>query len=299
MIEKNIPLVSVVIPAYNVEKFIRETVMSALAQSYQNVEVIVVNDGSTDDTQAILASIKDSRLKVLNTKNSGVSAARNLGIEQSAGEWVAFLDGDDLWITEKLEKQMSFVSEDVAWSHTDSIFVGKNQVGTVCASDLSEMAQGEAFDKLLICNTITTSTVIAKKSLLMRAGLFRTDLASLEDWDLWLKMARLEPIGFLKESLTKYLVHDNSATRKDLSLTLRDHMQFIQRVYSEDGVAHDKRQHMNKTMLKSYDVLCYVAEAQNQRMFSLKIAAKMLALKPLGIQVWRRIFAIAAGYLKG
>src|SRR5688572_33231336 len=100
------PTVSVVIPAYNAAAFIRETIDSALAQTYRDFEVIVVNDGSTDDTMARLREF-GSRIRVHEQSNSGVATARNSGVKIATGSWIAFLDSDDLWMPQKLERQLA------------------------------------------------------------------------------------------------------------------------------------------------------------------------------------------------
>jgi glycosyltransferase involved in cell wall biosynthesis len=113
-------LVSVVIPAYNAASFIERTINSVLSQTYQNFEILVINDGSKDNTLEVIQKLsqKDPRIKVLDKKNSGVSDTRNLGIEMSKGDFIAFLDADDIWLPNKLEIQVSLMqkNQNLFWS---------------------------------------------------------------------------------------------------------------------------------------------------------------------------------------
>ena len=111
------PLVSIVIPAYNASKFIEETIESVKRQKYQNWELIVVNDGSKDNTEDIVSKyvLNDSRIRLINTKNNGVSQARNRGIFETSGQYVAFLDADDVWLPENLLVKIQKLEERAAW----------------------------------------------------------------------------------------------------------------------------------------------------------------------------------------
>lgn len=114
-------LVSIIMPSYNTAPYISETIQSVLNQTYQNWELIVVDDCSTDNTDQVVAYIKDERIKYLkNEKNSGAAISRNRALRESKGRWIAFLDSDDLWMTEKLEKQIAFMeSNGYSFSYTN------------------------------------------------------------------------------------------------------------------------------------------------------------------------------------
>ena len=114
-------LVSIIMPNYNSEKYIKETIESVLAQTYQNWELIIVDDCSLDNSLELAKSFRDERIKIFSmSKNGGAAIARNKAIKEAQGKWIAFLDSDDLWITEKLEKQIAYMSNnDISFSYTD------------------------------------------------------------------------------------------------------------------------------------------------------------------------------------
>lgn len=114
------PLVSIIVPVYNAEKYISQTIESVLGQTYQNWELILVNDGSTDNSEYIIQNYKDSRFKYLKKENGGVSTARNLGIKQASGIYIAFLDADDVWLPDNLQKKISLALEhQLDWVFSD------------------------------------------------------------------------------------------------------------------------------------------------------------------------------------
>jgi glycosyltransferase involved in cell wall biosynthesis len=209
-----VPRVSVIIPTFNRENRVGIAIQSVLDQTYQDLEIIVCDDGSTDKTVEVLTSIQKKsklpvRIEVL-PYNLGVSAARNKAIYLSEGELIAFLDSDDSWKPEKLEKQIRFLDR-----NPEFIGVGCNvellnkpsntnsQIGSNYLLDSSK----ELFQLLYEC-CIVTSCFLVKKEALILAGLFDLRLKKSEDRDLWWRLPRLGRIGYLNEPLVKYLVHE-------------------------------------------------------------------------------------------
>ena len=148
-------------PVYNCEEYLKESILSVLSQTYLNIELIVVNDGSTDRSNDILKQF-ENRIKSITTTNNGVSSARNTGIEESNGEWIAFCDADDIWSNDKLESQISTLGN-FCWSYTDSYYIGKDYEKTTKRSDLSKLYDGLIFDHLCLENIVTTSSILVKK----------------------------------------------------------------------------------------------------------------------------------------
>jgi glycosyltransferase involved in cell wall biosynthesis len=210
-----IPFFSVIIPSFNRSHTITRAIESVLKQSYQNFELIVVNDGSVDNTLEVLKNYS-GQIKLINSiQNQGVSAARNLGIKQALGEWVAFLDSDDEWLETKLARQFDYINanQDGVAVHTNEHWV-RNGV-RVNQKKWHEKAGGDQFARSCQLCVISPSSVAIKKTVLIELGLFREDFPVCEDYDLWLKLTAKYPIGFLSEELIiKYGGHADQLSQK-------------------------------------------------------------------------------------
>jgi len=187
---QNMPLISVVIPVYNGEKTIAETIESVLNQSFSDFELIVINDGSQDSTLDILASIQDPRIKIFSYPNAGLSASRNRGISQASGEFIAFLDADDLWTPDKLEAQLTALQENpnaaVAYSWTDFI----DETSQFLADGSHRTANGDVYADLLLFNVLENgSNPLIRMQALINIGNFDESLLASEDWDMYLRLA--------------------------------------------------------------------------------------------------------------
>jgi len=212
MPEKN-PTVSVIIPTYNRVHLVGRAIRSVLNQTYQDFEIIVVDDGSTDNTEEVVESFNDPRIRYIrHEKNRGGSAARNTGIRASRGEYVAFLDSDDEWLPEKLEKQLSVFEEDSTCGavYTDFLYMLPDGNVKLCQNYHPE---GWILKKLLSSNVVgTTSTVIVKRECFETVGLFDESLLSCQDWDMWIRIAKRYSFRKVPEPLTKYRVHQDRIT---------------------------------------------------------------------------------------
>ena len=209
------PEVSVVLPTRNRRRLLEWTLNSALAQEDVQLEVIVIDDASTDDTADYLRSVGDPRIKVLrNVGRTGVAVARNRGIDAASGEWIAFLDDDDRWLPNRLRLMIDRGRED------DADFV----VGTVAVVDPSgrrlETLVPPPADRLADALTMSGTTsgpsaVIARAGLLERTGGFDTQLSYLADWELWLRFAEAGKPAVREEPLVEYLQHPGSMMLDD------------------------------------------------------------------------------------
>ena len=204
----NPPYFSVVIPLYNKERYIKRTLESVLDQTFTDFEILVVDDGSTDKSYEIIDSIKDPRIRLIRQENGGPSKARNRGIKEAKGEFIAFLDADDEWLPGKLEKQHELHSEspDVVWSCTAYRAVGGERVEHVSYSQAGIV--DDVLDAIMDGIPIQTSTVVIKKSIFENNRLlFNESFKRSEDREVWYKMACLYPsIGYLKTELLIYNV---------------------------------------------------------------------------------------------
>jgi glycosyltransferase involved in cell wall biosynthesis len=189
-IMKRQPLISVIIPAYNTKLTIERAIKSVLSQTYQDYEIIVVDDGSTDKTAECIRHF-DSTIKYLHQENQGVSAARNAGVAAADGKWIAFLDADDEWHPNKLNIQMKYIisSPNIIFVSTKDIYAdqGENQPFPSFAINDSEYSVWQQI-AILRKNKINTSSVLLKRDIFNKVGGFDVTLLHSEDRDLWLKV---------------------------------------------------------------------------------------------------------------
>ncbi len=201
-------MVSVVIPLYNREGFIARAIDSVLAQTKSAFEIIVVNDGSTDNSAKILEHYHD-KIVIITQENSGVSAARNVGIKKAKGNWIAFLDSDDTWHPTKLQKQLAYHDShpSIMISHTAEIWMRNGK--EVKQKKIHQKPQGWCFEENVGFCKIAPSTTMIARSLFEDVGYFDESLVICEDYDLWLRILRQYELGFLEEELTtKYAGHE-------------------------------------------------------------------------------------------
>lgn len=202
------PKVTVVIPAYNAMTYLPETLDSVLKQTFADFEVLIVNDGSSDRIIQWASEITDSRVKLISQSNQGLSAARNTGIVHAQGEYVAFLDADDLWEPTKLEKQVHCLDSkpEVGLVYTWTLLVDQQlrSTRTVTASH----TEGNVWEKLLLGDVIGSgSSAMIRRICFETVGLFDTELSSIEDCDMWVRIAACYPLAVIKEVLVYYRQH--------------------------------------------------------------------------------------------
>ncbi len=214
------PLVSVVIPTYNAAKFIRQAIDSALAQTLRDLEVVVVDDGSTDETAQIVHSYPDPRLHYVWQDHSERSVARNNGIAHSKGEYIALLDADDWWHPKKLEKQVSLLRIN---PQLGLVYCWLQQVGPAGEPLRLIKGVGETypatgawiFEQLLLHNVPGPgSSALIPRRCLQEVGGFRADIRYVEEWDLSLRLASRFQVGFVPEALGFYRAHGTYMPKK-------------------------------------------------------------------------------------
>ncbi len=209
------PTVSVVIPTYNSARYLPETLESVFSQTYKDIEVIVVDDGSTDNTAKRIESFRD-RITFIQQINSGPAGARNRAIFVAKGKYIAFLDADDLWAPNKLELQLSHMEScpDVLMTCTD--FSRNEQPGVMKDSILGSYphaCSGDIFNAILHGPFTATSSILVRTEALKRAGIFDPTLRGPEDTDLWLRIADLGRVDLVGELLTFKRNHSEAITR--------------------------------------------------------------------------------------
>ncbi|MCX5811253.1 MAG: glycosyltransferase [Proteobacteria bacterium] len=203
-------MVSVIITTYNRRRFLKEAVVSVLNQDYQNKEVIVIDDGSTDES---ILEIEGLPVKYILKENGGISSARNKGIEVSQGEYIAFLDVDDLWMKGKLSVQMKRMEEEgLSISYTDEIWIrnGKKMNQKLKHKKYS----GQIFEQCLPLCIISPSSVVIKREIFDKVGLFDESLPVCEDYDLWLRISARYSVLFIERPLiVKRGGHDDQISK--------------------------------------------------------------------------------------
>ena len=211
------PRISIVIAAYNAAATVSETLATVAGQTYRDFELIVVNDGSRDETPAILQSHARSWpwMSWVSQENSGVSAARERGIELARGEYVSFLDADDLWMPNKLEAQMAEFDRDetVALVCSDALDFWPDHDERMTLFQQKAPARGSVLRQLFSANFIYSSAVVVRKSALLAANGFNGGLKVNEDYDLWMRLAEQLKFGYVNQVLVRRRMLLSSLTR--------------------------------------------------------------------------------------
>lgn len=286
----NESLVSVVIPTFNSEQYISECIDSVLDQTHHNLEIIIVDDGSTDNTVNIVSDYKSDKIKFFSQINSGSAAARNYGVLQATGIWLAFIDSDDIWLPEKLQKQLEFCSNQL-WSHTDLYFLGDVYPEHTRTTQFTEKHSGMIFENLLVENSIATSCVLIKKEIFEEFGGFNTNYRALQDWDLWLRVSAKYEVCYHDEPLVYYRVHSGSVSR-NARKTLPYHLALINRVFSQQDTTLHLQQLKNKALSRSCFICSQISEQEEDYPFSCYCAARSLLYQPLNVYRYSRLIKI-------
>lgn len=224
------PLVSVVLPAYNVRPHVGEAIRSVQAQGFDDLEIIVVDDGSTDGTADFVAEAFPS-VRLFRKPNGGAATARNLGLREARGRFIAFLDSDDVWLPGKLRAQIDYMVQhpDVRMVCGGFSFWLADETGRfpdpaasfapVADSRPEPEHSGWVYHTLLLSNFVWTSTVVMARSLLDEIGYYDESLRLGQDYDYWLRASRVTEIHRLSGVMALYRKHDNSATMRGFSQT--------------------------------------------------------------------------------
>ncbi len=217
-----VPEISVIIPTFNRAQTVPRALDSVLKQSFRDFEVIIVDDGSDDETESVIEAFCERRgadVTYLKQENAGVSAARNRGIRNAQGRWIAFLDSDDEWLPHKLQVQAGFVTAQPGCRivHGEEVWM-RNGV-RVNAKRRHRKSGGYIFQDCLPLCVISPSAVMIQKALLIEMGLFDEGYPVCEDYDLWLKISSLYAVGFISDPIiVKYGGHPDQLSRKFVAI---------------------------------------------------------------------------------
>ncbi|MBW4615703.1 MAG: glycosyltransferase [Desmonostoc vinosum HA7617-LM4] len=252
-LDRTVPTISVIIPAYNSEKTIKATIESVLQQTFTNFELIIINDGSQDLTLDIISQFEDTRIKVFSFDNAGGNVSRNRGLKYAIGEFVSFLDADDIWTNDKLASQLKSLRENphaaVAYSWTDYI----NENGHFVFSGRRTNACGDVYENLLISNFLENgSNPLIRREALIDLGGFDESLLAAQDWDMWLRLACKFEFVCVQSVQILYRISANSVS----SNLLRQEtacLQLLARAYQERPSA--LKQNWNTSLANLYKYL--------------------------------------------
>lgn len=280
------PFFSIILPVYNGEKFISETIQSILQQSFTSWELIIIDDGSTDKTACIAKDFgySDQRIKLIQQSNKQQAAARNAGLRVCSGKWIAFIDADDLWLPAKLELQYQCIKKNEAVDVVFSDGYTKYQNKKIRYYYHYEVAKGffqgkDLYKKMLFGNYIPNLSVVVKSSWIRRVGMQDENLSGVEDHDYWLKLCRAGANFFgMKERLFVYRIHEDNFSSDQLKMYYRS---LIARMNNFD------RQLLNEeeTVRFRKFVIVHLRKFQQQGMTQwvkdLKAAFKKLDITPI------------------
>lgn len=291
------PLVSVVVPVFNDQDTITKTLESIFSQDYKNIEVILINDGSTDNTATILEQYKNI-LKIITQTNSGSAVARNQGIKNAVGKYIAFIDADDLWVPWKISTQVRYLE-----NHPDIGMVFNSWIELHDESDelpitppqlqqldvIEEENSGWIYTRLLMECIVHTSSVVILKSICDQAGYFDRKLRRGQDYDYWLRVSQLTKINKLKSVLSAYRIHSNSITNKapdknyEAILLTNAIQQFG---YGDKDGGKISKNIIFGRMARSWEGFCWKAKQAGQHRKCFYSAINVIKYRPFGYLGW-------------
>ena len=211
----SLPKVSVILPTYNRAHLVGRAIESVFKQSYSDLELIVVDDGSTDNTQSDIKKFSDSRFRYVAVSHGGGAAARNAGIQAAKGQFIAFQDSDDEWFPSKLEKQMNLFSEsnsEVGAVYCGFYKIGRDGMRKYYPGEEVHKKEGMIYRELLSGNFITTQSAVVRRECLDKVGCFDISLPGMQEWDLWIRVSEYYLFGYVPEALLVTYFTDDSIT---------------------------------------------------------------------------------------
>ncbi|MEM9217431.1 MAG: glycosyltransferase [Cyanobacteria bacterium P01_F01_bin.150] len=268
------PLISVIIPVYNGERTVLETVQSILKQTFTNFELIIINDGSSDRTLELLEIVDDPRVRILSYENGGLPVARNRGIEQAQGQYITFIDADDLWTPTKLSDQLTALQNNpdaglaYSWTLTMDDKTGALHPGKFVSFD------GDVYGQMLLSNFIASgSNAMLTAEAVRSVGDFDATLTSCEDWDYWLRVASQWPFTVVPKPQILYR-QSSSAMSSKVDVMEHNHMVVHHRAF-QNAPAHLKKLE-SRSLANEYQFLAQLALTHVDNATALQVAWEKL-----------------------
>ncbi len=237
-------LVTVVIPTYNRADFILESVNSVLSQSFQDFEILIVDDGSTDDTLQIIQGLNNPRIRVLPQVHQGVSAALERGWQEARGKYIGRVDSDDVWLPTLLETLVPIMERDANVGVAYARAQGMDETGRPLAQLVGapERFPGETLKSLLYGDFVTPMAVVIRRTAIQQAGGYDESLIGNEDWDLWIRIARKDSIAYVPEIRARYRFHTHNLTRTSsdrMTRLMQDRIRVLDKFFAEPSHSED------------------------------------------------------------
>jgi len=269
-------LVSVVIPTYNRSALLHDSIKTVLDQTYNNIQIIVVDDGSTDDTSDVAYKLRD-KIVYLKQANSGPGAARNAGIRKAKGEYVAFIDSDDLWREDKIERQVEFMRENPEYALCCTDFREITPEKIIHKSILENMIvkDGYVFEHLLKNQFVKTSTVMVRSKVFKQSGFFHEKLRAFEDRYLWLNIARENKIHFIPEVLVTARIQGDNIT-ENTDVMYENFHNFYQLLLEDGRLTTNQRKLVKTIIAKNHFDMAYRLRENGEAVRSRNLYMKSL-----------------------
>ena len=291
-IKRNDSIISVIMSVYNGEKFLRLAINSILNQTYGNLEFIIIDDASTDQTHRILESFNDSRLVILrNSHNLGLTKSLNKGLQIAKGLFVARLDADDIAHPTRIEKQLNFL-----YQHPDTIVVGTNMElidnqGRRLGSSEYPEDHAEIIKVLNNHSPFSHPSVMFKKSAVLEVGGYRSVFKAGQDYDLWLRLRDKGRFANIQENLLKYRIHNDQVTIKKLKLQHSLHMKARNEALGlSDYSLLDKLKGKSGTLGSKYLSIAYLQRQLNRNDIAAKTCLYSIWHSPFNTNAWKFLF---------
>jgi glycosyltransferase involved in cell wall biosynthesis len=289
---KDNPTVSVIIPMYNRAHLIGRAIQSVLNQSYQDFEIIVVDDGSTDNTEKVIREFQEQDKRIIyirHEKNKGAATARNTGITAAKGEYIAFQDSDDEWFSKKLEKQMNVFAiapVEVGVVYTGFWRIEKDKKNYIPSSWVTQK-EGKIHKELLKGNFVTTQSIVTRKECFEKSGMFDESLPRLQDWELVIRLSKYYDFKCVDEPLliSYYQPYSISANRKALVRAL----ELILEKHFED--LKKNRKSLSKRYFTIGNILCSTGDFKKAKGYLIK----SVKAYPLNIKLFLILFISSLG----
>jgi len=284
--------VSVIIPTYNRAEFLHSAIVSTINQTFKDIEIIVADDKSTDNTHEVVRSFKDKRIKYLiNASNMGPSATRNSAILASKGEYIAFLDDDDEWIPEKLQKQVELLDKsppNICGVYSDRLIIDRLNNKIVSEGLQSNKVRGNLLSQLAMRNQINTCTVLLRRRCLDEVGLFDETISYMEDRDLWIRLSLNWDFEYINEPLTRTFVHKQG----HLSARLKEQIEGREKLLAKySDLFNQDRKNWSKLHLLQGAQYCQLKDMKKGR----KNFVKGIKIYPFNFNAYFHFFSALLG----